>query len=198
MRTSLAILILALVGLAFAGSDVVTFKPDKNHSRIGFKVRHLGIANVRGSFGEYDATVRFDPADISTLHAEATIEAGSIDTGVERRDNHLRSDDFFNAEEYPTIRFVSKEVRNVNGSEFELVGDLTIRDVTKEIVLEAEYFGVGTQRGRQKAGFEAVGTVNRFDYNLRWDNLTEAGGLVVGESVQLVLELELNEETTTG
>ena len=172
---------------------VMTFAVDKAHSQVGFKVRHLGIANVRGSFQDYDATVRFDPEDLSTLQVEATIAVSSIDTGIERRDNHLRSDDFFNAEQFPAITFKSKAVRNLDGDAFELVGDLTIRDVTKEVVLEAEFLGMGMMRGTQKAGFEAETTINRFDYNLKWDALTEAGGLVVSENVQIILELELNE-----
>ena len=177
---------------------VLTFSVDKAHSQVGFKVRHLGIANVRGAFQDYEATVRFDPADLTTLQVEATIAVHSIDTGIERRDDHLRSDDFFNAERFPAITFESKGVRILDGGAFELVGDLTIRDVTKEVVLQAEFLGMGTMRGRQKAGFEAKTTINRFDYNLKWDTLTEAGGLVVSEDVQILLELELNEVADAG
>lgn len=176
-------------------AEIVTFRPDRTHSNLGFKVRHLGISNVRGSFIDYDAVVRFDPEDLSTLAVDATIEVASISTENERRDNHLRSDDFFNAEQYPTMRFVSKGIRSIAGSEFELVGDLTIRDVTKEVVLEGEFFGIGATRNGRKAGFEAGTTVNRFDYNLRWDSLTEVGGLVVGEDVEIIIEMELNEES---
>lgn len=174
-------------------AELVTFRPDKTHSHVGFKVRHLGISNVRGEFNEYDAVVRFDPTDVTSLSVDATVDIGSIDTGTERRDNHLRSDDFFNAEQYPTMRFVSKEVRAVDGDEFELVGDLTIRDVTREVVFDVEFAGVGMARNGRKAGFEAETTINRFDFNLKWDNLTETGGLVVGEDVDIILELELDE-----
>ena len=168
------------------------FVADKAHSQLGFKVRHLGITNVNGNFGDYDINVTLDADDLSSLKADATIQVASINTGIERRDNHLRSDDFFNAEQFPTIKFVSKEVRNINGEEFELVGDLTIRDVTKEVVLEAEFYGIGQMGDTKKAGFEAETTINRFDYNLKWDRLTEAGGLVVSENVKIVLDLELN------
>jgi polyisoprenoid-binding protein YceI len=139
--------------------------------------------------------VTFDPEDLSTLKAEATIQVTSIDTGIERRDNHLRSDDFFNAEQFPEMKFVSKSVRNIDGESFELVGDLTIRDITKEVVLEGEFYGVGMMGETRKAGFQAETTVNRFDYNLKWDRLTEAGGLVVAEEVKITLDLELNEVT---
>ena len=178
-------------------SEVMTFVADKAHSQVGFKVKHLGISNVRGNFADYDATVQFDPENLETLQVEATINVGSIDTGIERRDNHLRSDDFFNAEAFPTITFVSKEMRSLDGDEFELVGDLTIRDVTKEVVLEGEFLGSAAQGDKQKAGFEAETTINRFDYNLKWDNLTEAGGFVVGEEVDVILELELEEAAPT-
>lgn len=201
MRNILSFVVAALfvlVGFTLPLSDlseVVSFRPDKTHSNVGFKVRHLGISNVRGSFTDYDATVQFDPNDLRTLTVEATVDVASINTENERRDNHLRSDDFFNAEQFPTIRFVGKDVRNIDAARFDLVGDLTIRDVTKEVVLAGEFFGIGEARNGRKAGFEATTTVNRFDYNLRWDNLTEAGGLVVGEEVEIILELELNEET---
>lgn len=166
---------------------------DKAHSQIGFKVRHLGITNVNGLFSDYEAEVNLDPTDLSSLEASATIKIGSISTGIDRRDGHLKSDDFFNAEKYPEMTFVSKGVRNIDGSEFELVGDLTIRDITKEVVLEAEFLGAGAMGDTKKAGFEAETTINRFDYNLKWDRVTEAGGLVVSENVKITLDLELNE-----
>ncbi len=172
---------------------LTTFVADKAHSQLGFRVRHLGITNVNGKFQDYDTTVKLDPEDLSTLQAEATIKIASISTGIERRDNHLRSDDFFNAEAHPEMKFVSKSVQNIDGSEFELVGDLTIRDITKEVVLEGEFLGTGAMGDNQKAGFEAHTTINRFDYNLKWDRVTEAGGLVVSERIRIILDLELNE-----
>ena len=173
--------------------EAATFVVDKGHSNIGFRVRHLGITNVNGAFEDYEAEVTFDAGDLSTLRAEATLQVASVSTGIERRDNHLRSDDFFNADAYPSIKFVSKEVRNIKGSSFELVGDLTIRDITKEVVFEAEFFGLGKMGETTKAGFEASTTLNRFDYNLKWDRMTEAGGLVVSENVKILLDLELNQ-----
>ena len=187
MRKS--ILLAAALSVGFVGT-LTTYNVDPVHSNVGFKVRHLGISNVNGSFTDYVATATVDPADLSTLKAEAVIQVASVDTGIERRDNHLRSDDFFNAEAHPTITFVSKEVRNIDGSEFELVGDLTIRETTKEIVLKGEFLGQATMRGNSVVAFEAEGRINRFDYGLKWDALTEAGGLMVGEEVRLTLELE--------
>ena len=179
-------------------AEVLKFTADKAHSNIGFRVRHLGITNVNGNFTDYEAVAELDPSDLSTLKAEATIQIGSISTGIERRDNHLRSDDFFNAETFPTMKFVSKEVRNIEGESFELVGDLTIRDVTKEVVLEGEFLGSGEQMGTKKVGFEVEGTISRFDYNLKWDQLTEAGGLVVAENVKIMLDLELAQMKVEG
>lgn len=172
-------------------SDVANWAIDKVHSDIGFKVRHLGISNVRGNFTDYDVTLSFDPDDLSTLETTATVRIASINTENERRDNHLRSPDFFAADEHPEMTFVSKEVRNIDGNEFELVGDLTIRGVTKEVVLDAEYLGTASMGDSERAGFQAETSIDRFDYGLAWDNLTEAGGLVVGREVNIILELEV-------
>ena len=205
MRILVSFLLLAVWGftpITVEESTIVTtdddrammsFTADKGHSTVGFKARHFGVATVNGSFGDYEAMIKFDPEDLSTLHVEATIQTASVDTGIERRDNHLRSDDFFNAEQFPTIKFVSKGVKEVDGDELKLVGDLTIRDVTKEVVLDVEYLGMTPARGAHKAGFEARTKIDRFDYNLKFDRLTEAGGLVVGKEVRIVLEMELNE-----
>jgi polyisoprenoid-binding protein YceI len=191
-RLAFLAVVLPLVGFAAASQLATTYSPDKAHSNIGFKVRHLGISNVKGTFSDYDATVTMDGENLNTLQAEATVKIASINTGIERRDNHLRSDDFFNAEQFPTLTFKSKSVRNISGNSFELVGDLTIRDVTKEVVLEAEYLGASKMMETEKVGFEAETVINRFDYNLKWDNLTEAGGLIVSEEVTIQLELELD------
>ncbi len=173
-----------------------TFVVDQVHSNVGFKVRHLGITNVNGQFDEYDATITLDPENLSTLEAEATIQIASINTGNERRDGHLKSDDFFNAEAHPAMKFVSNKVVPGDNGAFELHGDLTIRDVTKPVVLEGALLGTGmTREGKQKVGLEASTTINRFDYNLKWDQVTEAGGLVVGQDVQIILELQLNEHS---
>lgn len=172
-------------------SDVATWAVDKSHSQVGFTVRHLGISKVSGDFKDYDATIMLDPADLSTLKATATLQTASIDTDNERRDNHLKSDDFFNAEEYPAMTFASTSVRNIDGNSFELVGNLTIRDVTKEVVLAGELLGTAAMGDKTIAALEASTTINRFDYNLKWNRALEAGGLVVGEDVTINLALEV-------
>lgn len=171
-------------------AEVATWNVDQSHSRVGFKVRHLGLSNVSGQFHDYEVDLQLDPTDLSTLETSATINIASIDTENERRDNHLRSPDFFAAEEHPTMTFVSKEVRNIDGNSFELVGDLTIRGTTKEVVLDGEVLGTAVMQGNEIVALEASTTINRLEYGLAWDRLTEAGGVVVGHDVQIILELE--------
>lgn len=191
--------------LVFAGftagpgtNEPTTWTLDKSHTQVKFKVRHLGISNVEGKFNTFDVTLQFDPADLTTLQTTATVETGSIDTGIERRDNHLRSDDFFNAEEHPTLTFTSQEVRDVDGNTFKLAGDLTIRGNTKPVVLDVEYLGSAKMGNRTVAAFTATTTINRFDYGLKWDRLTEAGGLVVGENVQITIDMEVFRQDADG
>ena len=164
---------------------------DGAHSSISFKVRHLGISNVRGEFRDYNAEIMMDGTDLSTLSVNATIETQSVDTGNERRDGHLRSDDFFGSEEFPSITFVSTGVGEVKDNKFHLTGDLTIRDVTKSVTLDSEFLGLASMGDSERSGFEATATVNRKDFNLTWDRLTEAGGVVVGHDVEIRLELQL-------
>ena len=174
-----------------APADVSTWAVDQVHSTIGFKVKHLGISNVRGDFDTYDFDLRFDPNDLTTLETTATVAVASIDTENERRDNHLRSPDFFAADEHPTMTFASKAVRAIDGDAFELVGDLTIRGVTNEVVFDAEFLGTAAMGDSERAGFEAETTIDRLDYGLAWNKLTEAGGFVVGHDVKIILELEV-------
>jgi polyisoprenoid-binding protein YceI len=206
MRTLLAFLLTALLGLsAFASAPATeslplpslapttpaSFTIDKAHSSVGFRIRHLGLSNVRGTFSEYDASVRLDPADLRTLQVTATIQVASINTENTRRDDHLRSDDFFEAERFPTMRFVSTGVRSVDGDRFELEGDLTIRDVTRRVVLDGELVGVGTgPRGDQRVGIEATTTIDRHDFGLTWNRVTEAGGVVAAREVQISLDIQ--------
>jgi len=170
--------------------ELITYKVDPVHSDLSFKVRHLGVSNVTGTFGGYDASFQIAGQDLNTLKVTATINTNSVDTGVDRRNNHLRSPDFFAVEQYPTMTFVSKAVRNIDGEEFEIVGDLTIKDVTKEVVLKAEYIGAATMGDQQRMGFSAHTKINRMDYHLLFDKSTEAGGFVVGHDVRINLEIE--------
>ncbi|MCY4232284.1 MAG: YceI family protein [Bacteroidetes bacterium] len=188
---SLFVAAMILAAFTFTTDDPSSWSIDNSHSSISFKVRHLGISNVRGEFLTYDADITMDGDDLSTLTVNATIETASVDTGNERRDGHLRSDDFFGSEEFPAMTFASTGVTKVDGTNFHLQGDLTIRDVTQSVVLDGNFLGTAMMRDTERAGFEATTTVNRKEFNLSWDQLTEAGGVIVGHNVEITLELEL-------
>lgn len=173
------------------------WKIDTSHSEVQFKVKHLVISTVTGSFGTYDATVEtegdsFEGADI---HFEADID--SISTSNEDRDNHLKSDDFFNAAEYPRLTFDSTSVEKTGDNEYKVTGDLTIRGTTKEVELTAIHGGtVEDPYGQIKAGFEITGTINRKEFGLEWDAVTEAGNVVVGDKVKLILNVQFIEQAS--
>ena len=163
---------------------------DVSHSSINFKVRHLGLAKTRGRFTAFEGTVQVGERPEDTT-VEVTIDASSVDTHDETRDNHLRTADFFDVEHHPSITFRSTGVRGA-GSDWVLDGDLTIAGVTKPVALEVEYDGVSTDPwGGTRAGFTARTEVNREDWGLTWNAALEAGGLLVGKTVTLELDVEL-------
>ena len=184
-----------LLGFLLLGAGAMaqsTWSFDKVHSNISFNVEHLVISEVTGKFGSFEGGVVSSNDDFTGSTVNFVIEVNSIDTDNERRDNHLKSDDFFNAEKYPNITFKGKSLKHVNGNKYKLKGDLTIRDVTKSVVLEVKYGGTITDnRGNVKAGFKITGMINRFHYQLNWDAAMEAGGLVVGKDVEIVCNIEL-------
>jgi polyisoprenoid-binding protein YceI len=163
---------------------------DASHSHAEFVVRHV-MSKVRGRFRDFSGTITFGDSP-ETSHAEAVIEAGSVDTHHEDRDAHLRSPDFFDVDQYPTITFRSKRVELDDGNEFRLVGDLTIRGVTREVSLDAEYHGVSEADSvfGQRTGFSARTEVDREDFGLRWNKALDTGGFVLGNKVRLELEIE--------
>ena len=176
---------------------VQTYTIDSTHSRLGFSVRHLGFSKVRGSFEQFEGEVRMEAGDLTTLEAEALVNTESVTTNETTRDNHLRTADFFLVEEYPTITFKSTAVKNVRGNSFTLVGEFTLRGVTKTIELEAEYLGTGTDPwGNEKVAFEAHTKINRKEYGLNWNAVLETGGFLVSDDVEITIELQaaLNQE----
>ncbi len=176
-------------------TTVQTYTIDPSHSRLGFVVRHLGFSKVRGSFSHFEGTVRADPTDLSTLSATATIQASTISTNDAKRDEHLRSGDFFEVEKFPTLTFESTGVQGVSGSRFTLVGSLTMHGVTREVEMEAEFLGEGQDPwGGTRVAFEAQTTVNRKDFGLNWNVALEAGGFLVSEDVQIVLEIQATQQ----
>ena len=171
---------------------MTTYKIDPMHSEIKFKVKHLMISHVTGAFKSFDATMESEKEDFSDAKISFEADVNSIDTNQDQRDAHLKSDDFFNAEKYPKIKFVSKGLKKVSGDEFKLTGDLTIRDITKELTMDVDFGGTTLDfYGQQKAGFELTGKISRSDFNLKWNAVTEAGGVVVSDEIKLQLEAQM-------
>ena len=172
-------------------TDVTTYTIDASHSRFGFVVRHLGFSKVRGAFEQFEGTIEMEGDDLTTLRAEATAQAASINTHDAKRDAHLRTGDFFEAETYPELSFRSTEVLNASGNSFTLVGDLTMRGVTKTVAFHAESLGTASDPwGGTRIAFEASTKVNRKEYGLNWNVALETGGWLVSEEVEIVLEIE--------
>ncbi|HYG16444.1 MAG TPA: YceI family protein [Bacteroidia bacterium] len=165
---------------------------DTAHSDIQFKVKHMVISTVSGRFKEFTATAETEGDDFTTAKIHFEAKTASLDTGVADRDNHLRSDDFFNAEQYPNIIFDSTGITKLSDDEYLLKGNLTIRDVTKPVELKATFGGVIQDPwGMTRAGFELSGKINRREYGLKWNALTEAGALIAADEVRLVLAAEM-------
>ncbi len=169
---------------------------DPMHSEVHFKIKHLMITNVTGSFNIFQASVETEDEDFMKAKISFTADVASIDTGNEQRDGHLQSADFFDAEKYPQIKFVATKYENVdNDGSYDIYGDLTIKDVTKNIKLSVEFGGVVSDAyGNVKAGFSINGKINRKDFGLTWSAVTEAGGVVVSDEVKLMAEIQLIEQ----
>ncbi|MBS1915884.1 MAG: polyisoprenoid-binding protein [Bacteroidetes bacterium] len=166
---------------------------DPTHSEVTFKIKHLMITNVSGQFTKYDVSVETEGEDFMTAKVSFTADVNSITTNNEQRDAHLKSPDFFNAAEYPQLKFVAKKYENVdNDGSYELYGDLTIRDVTKQVKLDVEFGGVITDPwGNTRAGFTISGKINRKEFGLAWHAVTEAGGIVVADDARIHVAIEL-------
>jgi polyisoprenoid-binding protein YceI len=159
---------------------------DPMHSEVNFKIRHLVISNVSGSFGKFSAEAETDGDNFETASVHFTADVNSISTGVEQRDGHLKSADFFDTATYPVIDFVSTSFKKVGDDNFKLNGNLTMRGVTKPIELDVEFGGIGKDGyGNIKAGFEVTGKISRKDFGLTWNMATEAGGLTLGDDVKI-------------
>jgi polyisoprenoid-binding protein YceI len=169
---------------------------DPTHSRIGFVARHAMVTKVRGSFNEFTGSGYFDAEDPSASKAELVIQAASIDTRNADRDGHLRSNDFFDMETYPEIRFATTSVERVDDANYRVTGDLTIKDVTKSVTVDFEYTGAATDPfGNQRVGFEGSTTVNRKDWGVNWNAALDAGGVLVSEKVTLEFEVSAVRDT---
>jgi len=167
-----------------------TWDIDTSHSAIHFWVRHLVISKVHGRFAKWVGTVQLDEQELANSSVDVRIEAASIDTQVADRDAHLKSADFLDAANHPELAFTSKRIER-SGDGYRVAGDLTIRGTTREVVLEAEFAGLAKDPwGNQRAGFSAKVAIDRRDYGLTWNAALEAGGVLVGEKVEITIELE--------
>ena len=191
MRNALILLLTSFVGFGFANAQTSLWVVDKAHSTVNFSVSHMVVAEVTGRFKDFDVKVTQTGDSFSDSYVEAVIKTASIATDNERRDNHLRSDDFFNAEKYPEITFKSMSVKKTGKNTYNITGNLTIRDVTKPVVLNALYRGeIKDPRGNVKRGVKATTTINRFDFGTKWNAAMESGSLIAGEDVEITLLME--------
>jgi len=173
-----------------------TWQIDPAHTDAGFSVKHLMISKVRGRFGSVSGEIRLDETDLARSRVTVEIDATSIDTRQEDRDAHLRSADFFDVERYPVLTFRSTRVERERDGRFRVVGDLTIRDVTREVALQVEDEGRGQDPwGGERAAFSATGRIDRRDFGLTWNQALEAGGVLVGHDIDLVLEVQAVKQT---
>ncbi len=165
---------------------------DPSHSQIQFKVKHLMITTVTGSFNAFDATVTTEGDDFTNANISFTAQTNSIDTGSEQRDTHLKSADFFDAENFPTLTFTSTGMEKKDSENFVLHGNMTIKDVTKPVTLDVEFGGLQKDPwGNAKAGFTLSGKVNRKEWNLNWNVALESGGLLVADEVRIICEVQV-------
>lgn len=168
-----------------------TWNLDTAHSEIQFKVRHMMISNVTGHFEKFNATVETEGDDMTTAKIHFTADVDSISTKNEQRDTHLKSEDFFHAEQFPQVTFEGSKLEKIDEQNYKLHGTLSMRGVSKPVVLDVEYGGMVVDPwGMTRVGFTVEGKVNRKDYGLHWSALTEAGGLVVSDDVKLIATVE--------
>ncbi len=191
-KNLLSVALAAVLGLASFSALAETWAVDTAHSSVGFAVRHMMVSNVKGSFNKFTATVDGTPADPATAKISATIEVASVDTRDAKRDGHLRTADFFDAEKFPQITFASTKVEKTSATSAKVTGNLTMKGVTKPVVLDVEYTpAVKSPWGGTVVGATATGKINRQDFGISFSKTLETGGLLVGDEVTLQFDLEL-------
>lgn len=184
-------LTLAVAAWAPAGAAVANYGIDASHSNVIFKVRHL-MARVTGNFAKFDGSIAMDAENPAQSKVSFSIDASSIDTANENRDKHLRSEDFFWVEKHPQLTFESTAVKHVGGSEYEVVGNLTMRGVTKQVTLPVTFLGeIKDPWGNVKGGFSTRTTLNRKDYGISWNKALDTGGVLLSDEVEVEIDLEV-------
>ena len=168
-----------------------TWTLDPMHSEVQFKVKHLVISTVTGAFKTFSGTLETEGEDFATGKTEISLDVASIDTNQAQRDEHLKAGDFFDAATYPHLKFVSTGISKASDGSFKLAGNLTIKDVTKPVTLDVEYGGTAVDfYGNTKAGFDATTKISRKEFGLTWDGITEAGSIVVGDEVKIIISAQ--------
>jgi len=193
MKRCIFFIVLTLFFTFPALSQAAPWQIDPDHSSFQFKVRHLMVSNVKGDFTKVKGAVTMDDKDVSNLNVELVIDAASVNTGHAKRDEHLRAADFFDVAKYPTITFVSKKVTKAGPDRLQVIGDLTLHGVTKEITVDVEgpTSEIKDPWGNFRRGATATTKINRKDFGLTWNRVLETGGVVVGEDVDIFIEIEL-------
>lgn len=166
---------------------------DTVHSTVGFSVRHMMISNVKGTFNEFGGNIELDPTDVTDATIEFTIDAGSVDTRISDRDNHLRSADFFDEENHPNLTFKATEIKKTSEDNYDMTGDFTIRGTTKPVTFDITFEGMAKDpmSGDEAAGFTGSTKINRKDFGLTWNAAVETGGFVVGDEIKINIEIQL-------
>ena len=188
-KTAILTALVLVLGFGTAAAQG-TYSIDPAHSNAGFKVRHL-VSKVSGGFNDFDGTIVADFENLDASSVEFTIQATSIDTKNEKRDGHLRSVDFFDVEKYPEITFKSSKITKIDGDSYAVTGTLTMHGVSKEITLTVDFLGEITAMGGTRAGYELTTTLNRKDFEISWNRALDAGGFVLGDDVEININLEL-------
>ncbi len=185
-------LISSVVLNSFAKPDASAWAVDKSHSGVNFSVSHMMMSDMEGKFKIFDGSIVGAKEDFTDAQINFTVDVSSVNTDDEKRDGHLKSDDFFNAEKFPQMKFKGTSFKKVDGKNYVLEGELTIRDVTKKVKFDVVYYGTNKNPwGMTVAGFKAKSTINRTDYNLKWNKALETGGVLVGEDVAINVNLEM-------
>ena len=196
LRGSIAVALIVFTfvftGFTQAQAESGEYMIDPDHSQVLFKVKHLAISTVTGRFDLFEGSYNLDSEDMANSNVDATIVASSINTNKQKRDDHLRSNEFLDVEKFPNITFKSTSIKKGDGNKFQIVGDLTIHGVTKEVVLDAVYEGhlASDPWGKERTAFVAEGEINRKDFDMTWNKALETGGFVVGDEVKIILEVE--------
>lgn len=184
------ILSLALILLLGGIAQAATFAIDASHSSVSFKVKHMMVSKVRGTFDAFEGTIEFEEGKPETWSANAVIQMASVNTADEKRDAHLINPDFFDAEQFPTMTFVTTGVEK-DGDDWVLKGDLTLHGVTKPVELDLEFNGtIDDPWGNHRAGFSAEGKIDRREFGITWNNTLDKGGIAVGNDVEIAIEIE--------